>query len=127
MCFIYEYSFDLTKFILRIYFTNFQHSIDNSTPQRFPHLQHKLKTRELQKDRANEIQLENRILLQKMLLIDARQAQSPQEIADRKRGPRSLHAGFQSRELDRITRENRELLKRLEATSTGTSGERKKI
>ena len=41
-------------------------------PQEFPHLKHKMKTRELQKDRANEIQLENRILLQKMLNIDTR-------------------------------------------------------
>ena len=49
-------------------------SVDNNSPKRYPHLQHKLKTRELQKDRANEIQLENRILLQKMLSIDTRES-----------------------------------------------------
>ena len=102
-----------------------RHSIDNGSPQQFPHLQHKLKTRELQKDRANEIQLENRILLQKMLLIDSRHG-SAGDMSE-KRGPRSLHAGFQSRELDRITRENRDLLKRLEATSNGPTGVRKKM
>ena len=46
--------------------------VDSTEPKRFPHLKYRLKTRELQRDRANEIQLENRILLKKMLEIDGR-------------------------------------------------------
>lgn len=110
-----------------------KHSIDNASPRRFPHLKYKLKTKELQRDRANEIHLENRILLQKMLNIDTRAAE--QERARNDRG-RSLHAGYQTRELDRITRANHQLLTRLEKTTAGVKtahkfnddeGKRKKL
>merc|ERR1712194_128103 len=99
-------------------------SVDNSSPKRFPHLEYRLKTRELRKDHANEIQLEDRTLLQKMLTIDTRKMPS---------GPGSsaaptLHAPAQNRELDRITRANRQLLTRLEKTqsSMGTASKHNK-
>eukprot|EP00746_Dinoflagellata_sp_MGD_P000235 gnl/MRDRNA2_/MRDRNA2_100422_c0_seq1.p1 gnl/MRDRNA2_/MRDRNA2_100422_c0~~gnl/MRDRNA2_/MRDRNA2_100422_c0_seq1.p1 ORF type:complete len:217 (-),score=51.83 gnl/MRDRNA2_/MRDRNA2_100422_c0_seq1:61-711(-) len=89
--------------------------VDHKPPLECPHLARKLKTKKLQEDRAAEIQLENRILLQKMLNIDTK----PSDLSDaamRKERvrPRSLVAAAQRREYDRITKENHNLLKRLQ-------------
>merc|ERR1711959_582544 len=78
-------------------------------------IRNKLKTKKLQEDRAAEIQLDNRILLQKMLNIDTK----PSDLSDaamRKERvrPRSLVAASQRREYDRITKENHSLLRRLQ-------------
>ncbi|CAD7924827.1 unnamed protein product [Amoebophrya sp. A120] len=92
--------------------------VDTTEPTRYVHLKYKTNTRELQRNRANEIQLENRILLQKMLEIDTRKI----DLLHPVKAEKSLHAQLHTRESDRITRENRLLLKRLEQCK-GTLGD----
>lgn len=94
---------------------------DHTPPQDQPHLRSKSKAKKLQEDRAAEIQLENRILLQKMLNIDTKPSQfSAENFSARSAGPqppnsgRSLHGEKQRRELDRITTANQNLLNRLQ-------------
>lgn len=89
---------------------------DHTSPKDHPHLRSKPKTKKLQEDRAAEIQLENRILLQKMLNIDTKPSQfSGDAMTSQRFPPRSLHGEAQRRELDRITMENQDLLKRLQS------------
>mmetsp|Transcript_19195 Transcript_19195/g.57645 ORF Transcript_19195/g.57645 Transcript_19195/m.57645 type:complete len:223 (-) Transcript_19195:198-866(-) len=89
--------------------------VDTKAPKEHVHLKSKPKTRKLQEDRAAEIQLENRILLQKMLNIDTKPSQVSSDTSNRERvQPRSLHGEAKRRELDRITLENRGLLHRLQ-------------
>lgn len=88
---------------------------DHTQPKEHPHLRSKPKTKKLQEDRAAEIQLENRILLQKMLNIDTKPSQfSSDAMTGRRAAARSLHGEAQRRELDRITNANQDLLKRLQ-------------
>merc|ERR1719214_26967 len=90
-------------------------AVDHFTPADQPHLRSKPKTKKLQEDRAAEIQLENRILLQKMLNIDTKpSAVSGETLMSKRTRPRSLHAGSQRRELDRITKSNEQMLRRLQ-------------
>lgn len=90
---------------------------DHSSPLEYPHLRSKPKTRKLQEDRAAEIQLENRILLQKMLNIDTKPSQfSGDVLCSARYSPRTLHGAAQRRELDRITADNQGLLARLQNT-----------
>lgn len=89
--------------------------VDHGPPREHPHLRSKPKTKKLQEDRAAEIQLENRILLQKMLNIDTKPSNlSVDSLTSQYIPPRSLHGGSQQRELEQITGENHELLKRLQ-------------
>jgi hypothetical protein len=89
--------------------------VDHRPPLEHPHLAKKLKTKKLQEDRAAEIQLENRILLQKMLNIDTKPSDLSDAAMKKERvRPRSLVAASQRREYDRITKENYNLLKRLQ-------------
>lgn len=89
--------------------------IDAAGPPMQAHLKSKPKTRKLQEDRASEIQLENRILLQKMLNIDTKPSSlSGEALTGQRKAPRSLHGGAQRRELDRISGANMEMLKRLQ-------------
>jgi len=89
--------------------------VDHSSPREQKHLIVKPKMRKLQEDRAAEIQLENRILLQKMLSIDTKPCSVSREVLQNQRiPPRSLNAEAQRRELDRISSDNSELLKRLQ-------------
>mmetsp|Transcript_22134 Transcript_22134/g.50593 ORF Transcript_22134/g.50593 Transcript_22134/m.50593 type:complete len:219 (-) Transcript_22134:188-844(-) len=95
-----------------------QPSVDNRPPAEFQHLKDKLKTKKLQEDRAAEIQLENRILLQKMLNIDTKYCSVSGEVLEATRvPPRSLHAGYRKKEMSRITEGNRELLRRLQGAT----------
>jgi hypothetical protein len=88
---------------------------DHTPPNACPHLRSNGKKQKLQEDRAAEIQLENRILLQKMLDIDTKPSQfSPDSPSYRHVVLRSMHGDAQRRELDRITNANQELLKRLQ-------------
>jgi len=90
--------------------------VDHNSPPDQPHLRHKAKTRKLQEDRASEIQLENRILLQKMLNIDTKPSQLAAETtAQQRAAPRNLHVVRAQKEFSRITAENQELLKRLQS------------
>jgi len=89
--------------------------VDHTSPKEHSHLRSKPKTKKLQEDRAAEIQLENRILLQKMLNIDTKPSPVGGDNLNSQRVlPRSLHGESQRRELDRITSANQELLKRLQ-------------
>eukprot|EP00441_Pelagodinium_beii_P015408 CAMPEP_0197659342 /NCGR_PEP_ID=MMETSP1338-20131121/47309_1 /TAXON_ID=43686 ORGANISM="Pelagodinium beii, Strain RCC1491" /NCGR_SAMPLE_ID=MMETSP1338 /ASSEMBLY_ACC=CAM_ASM_000754 /LENGTH=214 /DNA_ID=CAMNT_0043236223 /DNA_START=139 /DNA_END=783 /DNA_ORIENTATION=- len=90
--------------------------VDASQPKDHAHLRSKPKTRKLQEDRAAEIQLENRILLQKMLNIDTKSSELADAMNAGSFKPRSLHGQAQQRELDRITTENQALLHRLQNT-----------
>lgn len=89
--------------------------IDNTSPQLYPHLAAKLKTKKLQEDRVAEIQLENRILLQKMLNIDTKPSTLSCEAMSKARVvPKSLNAERNAREVTRISKANEGLLKRLQ-------------
>lgn len=89
--------------------------IDHKPPDEQTHLKSKAKKQKLQEDRAAEIQLENRILLQKMLNIDTKPSQfSADAMSASRHAPRSMHGPGQRKELDRITTDNQELLKRLQ-------------
>jgi len=90
--------------------------VDATQPREQAHLRSKPKTRKLQEDRAAEIQLENRILLQKMLNIDTKPSQLTEAMNKDGLKPRSLHGEAQRRELDRVTSENQALLQRLQNT-----------
>ncbi|CAK0802174.1 unnamed protein product, partial [Prorocentrum cordatum] len=94
---------------------NTRGAVDSKKPRRgdHVHLRHKAKTKKLQEDRAADIQLENRILLQKMLSIDTKPSQA---FKDLQAPPpaRTLHGVAQRRELDRITDANQSLLQRLQ-------------
>jgi len=90
---------------------------DHAAPRDHPHLRSKSKAKKIQEDRAADIQLENRILLQKMLNIDTKPSQFSAENYSA-RGPakqQSLHGEKQRRELDRITQANQNLLSRLQS------------
>merc|ERR1719436_1792069 len=89
--------------------------VDTKQPNVQTHLSSKSKTRKLQEDRAAEINLENRILLQKMLNIDSKPSEcSTEALAGVRVPPKSLCGGKQRRELDRITDANQKLLYRLQ-------------
>lgn len=89
--------------------------VDHQAPKEHKHLQNKMKTKKLQEDRATEIQRENRVLLQKMLSLDAKQSDLQREMLDNQRvGPRSLNSAVQRNELRRITENNQQLLTRLQ-------------
>lgn len=89
--------------------------IDNTSPQLYPHLQAKLKTKKLQEDRVAEIQLENRILLQKMLNIDTKPSELSCETMNKMRvPPKSLNSEKNAREVTRISKANEGLLRRLQ-------------
>jgi len=91
--------------------------VDHSQPhtQDMIHMRMKPKTRKLQEDRAAEIQLENRILLQKMLNIDTKPSPfNGDTLSAQRHPPRSLHGERQRRELDHITVQNQAMLKRLQ-------------
>eukprot|EP00927_Polykrikos_kofoidii_P039775 TRINITY_DN34084_c0_g1_i1.p1 TRINITY_DN34084_c0_g1~~TRINITY_DN34084_c0_g1_i1.p1 ORF type:complete len:222 (-),score=61.94 TRINITY_DN34084_c0_g1_i1:39-704(-) len=88
--------------------------VDHHAPKEQKHLNAKPKTRKLQEDRAAEIQLENRILLQKMLNIDTKPSPfSGEALMHQRVPPKSLNGESHRRELDRITNDNQALLRRL--------------
>merc|ERR1740130_134546 len=90
---------------------------DHKPPMDHPHLRDNSNARKMQEARSAEIQLENRILLQKMLSIDTKPSQFSAGNYSA-RGPRlqsSLHGEKQRRELDRITTANQNLLARLQS------------
>eukprot|EP00927_Polykrikos_kofoidii_P041897 TRINITY_DN35778_c0_g1_i3.p1 TRINITY_DN35778_c0_g1~~TRINITY_DN35778_c0_g1_i3.p1 ORF type:complete len:227 (+),score=44.18 TRINITY_DN35778_c0_g1_i3:91-681(+) len=88
------------------------------------HLRSKPKTRKLQEDRAAEIQLENRILLQKMLNIDTKLSPiSGETLLQQRITPRSMNGEAHRRELDRITVSNQAMLRRLQAAQPSISAQ----
>jgi E3 ubiquitin-protein ligase TRIP12 len=96
--------------------------VDHTPPPEHNHLRTKPKTKMLQEDRAAEIQLENRILLQKMLNIDTKLSPlSSEAMQDQRVTPRTMHGDTQRRELDRITNENQAMLRRLQSAQPSIS------
>lgn len=91
---------------------------DHHAPQDFPHLRNKVNTRAQQENRAADIQLENRHLLQKMLSIDTKPSQFSAASVGNRHAPRSMHGEAHRRELDRITVENQALLGRLQCAKS---------
>merc|ERR1712232_535463 len=89
---------------------------DHTAPKEHSHLKDKSKAKRMQQERAAEIQLENRILLQKMLNIDTKPSQFSAENYSARSAPpsRTLHGEKHRRELDRITTANQNLLNRLQ-------------
>jgi len=89
---------------------------DHSAPMECSHLKNNANRKGKQEERAAEIQLENRILLQKMLDIDTKPSEfSVENFSARSSLPnRTLHGEKHRRELDRITYANQRLLMRLQ-------------
>ena len=89
-------------------------TLDNTLPEtaKMKHLKLKLKKLQLQEDRYNEIEHENKLLLQKMSRIITTHSE---EFAPttHKHGP-SLNARARKWELMRVSKENKEILARLE-------------
>eukprot|EP00747_Dinoflagellata_sp_TGD_P197410 gnl/TRDRNA2_/TRDRNA2_68718_c0_seq1.p1 gnl/TRDRNA2_/TRDRNA2_68718_c0~~gnl/TRDRNA2_/TRDRNA2_68718_c0_seq1.p1 ORF type:complete len:227 (+),score=51.89 gnl/TRDRNA2_/TRDRNA2_68718_c0_seq1:71-751(+) len=89
--------------------------IDNTPPYECTHLKNKANKKKRQEERDAEIQLQNRILLQKMLNIDTKPSQISAEMTNTQRVlPKSLNGEAHRRELDRIAYENAHLLRRLQ-------------
>lgn len=90
-------------------------TVDNRAPKKPMHLKHKGKRDQLILEKYTEIQKENRILLQKMMLIDLKPTKlNPGKIKlTNTPSAFSLNRGKRIRELTRVTAENKHLLKRL--------------
>ena len=88
-------------------------SIDNKEPKRHLHLRKNLKKEQLMEERYAEIERDNRLLLEKMSYImrhsSLRQDNDSQQYAH------SLNREQRKRELQRITRENQNILGRIQA------------
>eukprot|EP00658_Telonema_sp_P-2_P085897 TRINITY_DN9897_c0_g1_i3.p1 TRINITY_DN9897_c0_g1~~TRINITY_DN9897_c0_g1_i3.p1 ORF type:complete len:376 (+),score=104.30 TRINITY_DN9897_c0_g1_i3:101-1228(+) len=99
---------------------NTKHQIDTQCPAPQPHLVTKAKKHELEEDRYAEIERENAVLLAKMSKIMREgagthdQGGAPPAHEIRPTAPKSLNRGFRRKELDKITRENLEILKRIQ-------------
>lgn len=99
---------------------NMKPCVDDDGPNmaKFQHLVTKPKTRKLEEDRAAEIQLENRILLQKMLLIDSKPSPlSGSKLARERPGPRSIHAVYRKQKMREIEQDNKRLLNSIDNMS----------
>lgn len=85
-------------------------SVDNNPPQMYPHLYQKLKKAQLQEERCSEIERDNRTLVKRMASILQRGG------LDNGQPPtmtKSLNKVRRRQELERITKENLSLLKRI--------------
>merc|ERR1711988_1532257 len=83
---------------------------DNQAPKRHPHLRKNLKKEQLMEERFAEIERDNRLLLEKMSFImrhNSLDNENPMQYAH------SLNRESRKRELQRITRENQSILRRI--------------
>ena len=87
-------------------------SIDNQEPKRHPHLHKNAKKAQLMEERYAEIERDNRLLLEKMSFI-MRHATLDNDKP--KKNAHSLNREQRKRELQRITRENQNILTRIQA------------
>ena len=92
-------------------------AIDNKPPPTYVHLAEKLKKRQLDEERYSQIERDNFLLLDKISYIIAH----PQVLDEKYMGPpvtfgKSLNKDFCKRELLRITKENRQILRRIQNT-----------
>eukprot|EP01063_Lacrimia_lanifica_P015746 TRINITY_DN22411_c0_g1_i1.p1 TRINITY_DN22411_c0_g1~~TRINITY_DN22411_c0_g1_i1.p1 ORF type:complete len:269 (+),score=117.24 TRINITY_DN22411_c0_g1_i1:84-890(+) len=84
-------------------------SIDNKTPQMYPHLYQKLKKAQKEEELCSEIERDNRTLVKRMTEIMKR----PGIDTHNESKSKSLNKEARQRELLRITEENQKLLKRI--------------
>jgi len=87
-------------------------SIDNHEPKRHPHLRKNLKKEQLMEERYAEIERDNRLLLEKMSYI---MRHSSLDNDNQMQYAHSLNREQRKRELQRITRENQNILGRIQA------------
>lgn len=87
--------------------------IDNKPPRQHSHLLYKAKKEKLEHERSASIQYENHLLLQKMLKIDKKPTQVSPLASNPSAG--SLNRVVRTRELTKISAENRQILKRLQS------------
>jgi len=85
--------------------------IDNTAPKVYPHMYQKLKKAQVEEERCSEIERDNRTLVKRMTTIMQRSsldnAQTAAKVA-------SLNKHKRRQELERITKENHSLLKRIQ-------------
>ena len=86
-------------------------SIDNKTPQMYPHLYQKLKKAQKDEELCSVIERDNRTLVKRMTEIMQRPGIDTHNTIQ----PKSLNREARKRELLRITQENQKLLRRIQA------------
>ena len=96
---------------------NIKSRVDNKPPRQHSHLLHKAKKEKLEYERNVWIQHENQLLLQKMLRIDKKPTQIGCTLSGTPSAG-SLNRVVRSRELTKISVENRQILKRLQSAQT---------
>ena len=89
-------------------------SVDNKPPPDFSHLRSNLKKQQVEEERFTEIERNNRILLSRMSSIMRKGAAIDNKPTSHN-APKSLNSIKRKQELDRITRENQNILKRIQA------------
>ena len=94
---------------------NMKAAIDNKAPKRPTHMKKNLKREQMMEERYATIERENRLLLEKMSAI----MQGGHGIDNRLRKPAnvgsSMNKSYRKRELQRITKENQAILRRIQA------------
>ena len=96
--------------------TQMKCSIDNQEPKRHPHLHKNAKKAQLMEERYAEIERDNRLLLEKMSFIMRHQKEAEEALqVPRLAAGQSLNREQRKRELQRITRENQNILCRIQA------------
>mmetsp|Transcript_36549 Transcript_36549/g.44106 ORF Transcript_36549/g.44106 Transcript_36549/m.44106 type:complete len:186 (-) Transcript_36549:61-618(-) len=88
-------------------------SIDNKSPRQATHLKTKAKKNALMEDRFAQIESENRLLLEKMSHIMRYKGGIDNE-NDSHRYAHSLNKERRKRELQRVTKQNQQILKRIQ-------------
>lgn len=86
-------------------------SIDNRPPKMYPHLYQKLKKAQVEEERCSEIERDNRTLVKRMTEIMQRGGLDNAKPSER---VSSLNKVRRRQELERITKENHSLLKRIQ-------------
>lgn len=88
-------------------------SIDNQPPKRYSHLQRNMKKEAIMEERFASIERDNRLLLEKMSYI-IRHSSLDNRLQPQYQNFKSLNKDGRRKELQRITRENKDLLRRIQ-------------
>lgn len=90
-------------------------AVDNNAPKMYPHLYQKLKKAQLEEERCSDIERDNRTLVKRMTDIMKRGGiDNGSPSAGGTGNVTTLNRVKRRQELDRITKENRALLKRIQ-------------
>eukprot|EP01138_Halocafeteria_seosinensis_P008999 gb/GECG01009198.1/.p1 GENE.gb/GECG01009198.1/~~gb/GECG01009198.1/.p1 ORF type:complete len:269 (+),score=34.20 gb/GECG01009198.1/:1-807(+) len=89
-------------------------SVDNKPPKQCKHLRRNLKKEQMLEERYAKIEHENRVLLQKMSEI--MQSDGLDNINEEQQYGHSMNRTQRKRELQKITRENQQILRRIQQT-----------